>query len=79
MKYLLGDGWRIRALTRNPRGRTGQELSKSGVEVVQGDMDDVESLKLVDDTGHLVHRCSCGPAESDVLFQGEPHGGYHHV
>jgi hypothetical protein len=27
----------------------------------------------------LVHRCSCGPAESDVLFQGEPHGGYHHV
>src|SRR5258705_7729556 len=71
LKYLLGDGWRIRALTRNPRGRTGQELSNSGVEVVQGDMDDVESLKLVDDTGHLVHRCSCGLAESDVLFQGD--------
>jgi uncharacterized protein YbjT (DUF2867 family) len=45
LKYLLRDGWRIRALTRNPRGGTAQELSKSGVEVVQGDMDDVESLK----------------------------------
>ena len=40
-------------------------------------MEDLESLKLVDDTGHSVQRCSCGPAESDVLFQGEPHGGYH--
>lgn len=45
LKYLLGDGWRIRALTRNPGGRAAQELSKSGVEVVQGDMDQVESLK----------------------------------
>ena len=45
LKYLVRDGWRIRALTRNPRGQTAQELSKSGVEVIQGDMDDVESLK----------------------------------
>ena len=45
LKYLLTDCWRIRGLTRNPRGRAAQELSKCGVEVVQGDMDDVESLK----------------------------------
>src|SRR5262249_98669 len=45
LKYLLRNGWRIRALTRNPRGRAAQKLSESGVEVVQGDMDDVESLK----------------------------------
>jgi hypothetical protein len=45
LKYLLGDEWRIRALTRNPRGRTAQDLSKSGVEVVQEDMEDLESLK----------------------------------
>jgi uncharacterized protein YbjT (DUF2867 family) len=45
LKYLLRDGWRVRALTRNPRGRTAQELSKAGVEVVQGDMDNIDSLK----------------------------------
>ncbi len=45
LKYLLRDGWRVRALTRNPRGRGAQELSRSGVEVVQGDMNDVDSLK----------------------------------
>ena len=45
LKYLMRDGWRIRALTRNPRAQTAQELSKSGVEVMQGDMDDVDSLK----------------------------------
>src|SRR6516164_7279199 len=45
LKYLLRDGWRIRALTRNPQGRAAQELSNSGVEVVQGDMEDLESLR----------------------------------
>jgi uncharacterized protein YbjT (DUF2867 family) len=45
IKHLLQDGWRIRALTRNTRGRAAQELSQSGVEIVQGDMDDLESLK----------------------------------
>ncbi len=45
LKYLLRDGWRIRALTRNPHGRAAQELSKRGVEVVKGDMDEVDSLK----------------------------------
>jgi uncharacterized protein YbjT (DUF2867 family) len=45
IKYLIRDGWRVRALTRNPRGRAAQELSKNGLEVVQADMDDMESLK----------------------------------
>ncbi len=45
LKYLLKDGWRIRVLTRNPRGRTAQEFSRIGLEVVQGDMDDLDSLK----------------------------------
>jgi uncharacterized protein YbjT (DUF2867 family) len=45
LNYLLRDRWRVRALTRNPRGRVAEQLSTSGVEVVQGDMDDVESLK----------------------------------
>jgi uncharacterized protein YbjT (DUF2867 family) len=45
LKYLLRDGWRIRVLTRNPQGRVAQELSNSGAEVVQGDMEDLESLR----------------------------------
>jgi uncharacterized protein YbjT (DUF2867 family) len=45
IKYLIRDGWRVRALTRNPRGRAAQELSKNGLEVVQADMDDMEGLK----------------------------------
>jgi uncharacterized protein YbjT (DUF2867 family) len=55
LKYLLRDRWRIRGLTRNPRGRAEQELSKCGVEVVQGDMDDVESLKRAMRGAHGVY------------------------
>src|SRR5437667_6244610 len=45
MKHLLKGRWRVRALTRNPGGRAAQELSQRDVEVVQGDMDNIESLK----------------------------------
>ena len=45
MKHLLKGQWRMRALTRNPGGRAAQEISQRGVEVVQGDMDNIESLK----------------------------------
>ena len=55
LKYLLRDRWRIRGLTRAPRGRAAEELSKCGVEVVQGDMDDVESLKRAMRGAHGVY------------------------
>ena len=45
LKYLLKGQWRVRALTRNPGGRAAAELAKTGVELAQGDMDDLESLK----------------------------------
>jgi uncharacterized protein YbjT (DUF2867 family) len=45
LKHLLRGQWRVRALTRNASGRAAAELAKSGVEVIRGDMDDVESLK----------------------------------
>jgi len=45
INYLSRDNWRIRALTRNPRGRAAQQLSQSRIEIVQGDMDNAESLK----------------------------------
>jgi uncharacterized protein YbjT (DUF2867 family) len=45
MKHLLGKQWPVRALTRNPGSPAAQELSRRGVEVVQGDMDNPDSLK----------------------------------
>jgi len=45
LKHLLKGSWRVRALTRNPGARAAQELSQCGVDVVQGDMDDIECLK----------------------------------
>ena len=45
LKYLAKGQWRVRALTRNAGGRAATELANRGVEVVEGDMDDVESLK----------------------------------
>jgi uncharacterized protein YbjT (DUF2867 family) len=36
--------WRIRALTRDPASRQAQALKAKGVELVQGDQDDISSL-----------------------------------
>lgn len=44
-RALLGTGWRVRALTRNPDGQKAQMLSTLGAEVLQGDMNDREALQ----------------------------------
>lgn len=36
--------WRVRGITRNPSGDAAQALAAEGVEVVQGDLDDKQSL-----------------------------------
>jgi uncharacterized protein YbjT (DUF2867 family) len=46
-RSLLGQGWRVRGLTRKPDQPKAQELTALGVEVVPGDMDDPESLRPV--------------------------------
>src|SRR5262245_52944178 len=43
--HLLPRGWQVRALTRNPRGGGAQDLTRQGVEVVEGDLDDPTSLE----------------------------------
>ena len=43
-RYLLSSGWRVRALTRNPKSEKAQALSALGAEVVQGDMAEPDSL-----------------------------------
>lgn len=45
VRHLRARGIRVRALTRNARAPRAQALAEEGVEVAQGDMDDVESLK----------------------------------
>lgn len=42
--HLLGRGFRVRALTRDPQKRRARTLVQSGVEVVQGDLDDRASI-----------------------------------
>ncbi len=42
---LLGKGFTLRALTRKPESDKARALANNGVEVVQGDLNDAESLK----------------------------------
>jgi uncharacterized protein YbjT (DUF2867 family) len=44
-RCLLRDGWRVRALTRDPKGRKALALTGLGAEVVHADMDHRASLQ----------------------------------
>lgn len=44
-RSLSGKGFKLRGLTRKPDGDAAQKLKALGVEVVAGDLDDVDSLK----------------------------------
>jgi NAD(P)-dependent dehydrogenase (short-subunit alcohol dehydrogenase family) len=43
-RRLLANGWRVRALVRNPDDPAARALADKGVEIVQGDMTDRASL-----------------------------------
>lgn len=43
--HMLPRGWKLRALTRNPKGFAARQLAAKGVELVQGDLDDAASLE----------------------------------
>jgi len=45
LRHMLSKGWRLRVLTRNPRGRAAQDLGRQGVEVVAGDLEDPPSIE----------------------------------
>ena len=42
--FLQLPGWSVRGITRNPGGESAKRLKSAGVEIVQGDLDDKESL-----------------------------------
>ena len=44
-RELAGKGFKLRGLTRKPDGDAAKKLAGLGVEIVQGDLNDVESLK----------------------------------
>ncbi|WP_031167146.1 NmrA/HSCARG family protein [Streptosporangium roseum] len=43
-RHLLRDGWRVRALTRDPNGAEAQALARAGAQVVRAQMADLDSL-----------------------------------
>ena len=43
-RHLLAEGWRVRALVRDPHSAAAQALAASGAELAQGDLDDRASL-----------------------------------
>jgi len=45
IRHMLPNGWKLRALTRNPNGYAAKQLSAQGVEIVQGDLEDPASLE----------------------------------
>lgn len=45
IRHLLGRGWKLRALSRNPGADAAQALTRLGVELVQGDLEDPASLE----------------------------------
>ncbi len=43
--HLLKDGWKVRALVRNPKSDQAQALQQRGIELVQGDLNQPSSLQ----------------------------------
>jgi uncharacterized protein YbjT (DUF2867 family) len=44
IRHMLNKGWKLRALTRNPNGSAARNLVAQGIEAIQGDLEDADSL-----------------------------------
>jgi uncharacterized protein YbjT (DUF2867 family) len=45
IRHMLAKGWNLRALTRNSSSDTAMNLARQGVELAQGDLEDLASLE----------------------------------
>lgn len=54
-RHLLANGWRVRALTRNPGQEAARSLALAGAELVVGDLDDEDSLRRAAEGVHGVY------------------------
>lgn len=65
-RRLLQQGWAVRALTRNAASTQARGLASLGAEVMQGDMEDIASLRPVFADAYAVYSVQnpfiCGPA-----------------
>ena len=52
--FLQLPGWRVRGITRNPSGDAALSLAAAGVEIVQGDLDDAESLAQAFENANVI-------------------------
>ena len=50
--HLLADGWRVRAVTRDPDAPAARTLARAGAEPVRAEMDDVASLVAAAEGAH---------------------------
>jgi uncharacterized protein YbjT (DUF2867 family) len=68
VRALLRDGWRVRALVRNPENAKSQALQSLGVELVRGDLTDRASIERAAEGAHGVFSVqpSSGQPQSGV-------------
>lgn len=69
-RHLLAGGWRVRALTRHPRGEPARRLATLGADVLGADMADPATLRKAFQGAHGVFSVQnpmiCGVAEEIV-------------
>ncbi|OAL04015.1 NAD(P)-binding protein [Phaeosphaeriaceae sp. SRC1lsM3a] len=53
-RFLSHADWRVRGITRNPGSLKAKEWISRGVEIVKGDLDDLESLKTAFQGAHAI-------------------------
>ena len=54
IRHLQEKGWKIRALTRNSNSKAAQALASKGIDVLQGNMNDLQSLEKAMDNAYGV-------------------------
>lgn len=54
-RHLLNDGWYVKGLPRDVSSKRAQALAALGAEVVQGDMNDISSLRQIFDGAYGVY------------------------
>lgn len=70
--FLKDPSWTIRGISRNPASDASNSLRNRGIEIVQGDSDDVESLKAAFQGAHTIFgntafsNAFAQPTEADI-------------
>jgi hypothetical protein len=58
VETFLANGWRVRAITRNASSDKAKALAARGAQVVQGDLDDTDSLTKAFEGAHVIFAVS---------------------